>query len=53
MLNTLNTLKKDIKMEFGVNKCDTVAIHKRTSMDEAVHNLMDGNSLPLVGKDRY
>ena len=40
-------------MEFGLNKCGTEAIHKRTSMDEAVHNLMDGNSLTLVGKDGY
>ena len=53
MLNTVNTFTKDIKMEFGLNKCGTVAIHKGTSMDEAVHNLMDGNSLPLVGKDGY
>ena len=40
-------------MEFRFNKCGTVAIHKGTSMDEAVHNLMNGTSLPLVGKDEY
>ena len=40
-------------MEFGLNKCGTVTIHKGTSMDEAVHNVMDSNSLPLVGKDGY
>ena len=36
MINTANTFTKDIKMEFGLNKCGTVAIHKGTSMDEAV-----------------
>ena len=53
MLNTVNTFTKDIKWSLGLNRCGTVAIHKGTSRNEAVHNLMDGNSLPLVDKDGY